>query len=151
MKCEPLRLAGGYRGLRLCGVDEATIALALEADRRVILKSDARSRVSAVEAGGRRLVVKEYPERGLLRRIADRFRGSAARRVWRGGHGLLARGIGTAQPLAFVERSRLGMPAGSLVVVEDLRPLRAADDCGEDVASPTALAEALTELLLRLQ
>ncbi|MEE9608317.1 MAG: lipopolysaccharide kinase InaA family protein [Myxococcota bacterium] len=152
----PLRL-GGQRGRRLRNVGESTVARALDAHRRagetgpaVLLKDDARSRVSAVEVAGRRVVVKEYPARGILRGIGDLLRGSAARRVWRGGHGLLARGIGAAQPLAFVERSRLGIPAGSAVVCEDVRPLRPADQCDDDVASPAAIAEALLQLLLQL-
>jgi UDP-glucose:(heptosyl)LPS alpha-1,3-glucosyltransferase len=129
-----LRLPEG-RGMRLRELPEAEVRRALAAHRealssgdRHLLKSDARSRITAVEVEGRRLVVKEVPFRGLARALVDAVRGSAARRAWRGGHGLIARGVGAARPLAFLESKRGGMVTGSAVLLEDLGSLRDACD-----------------------
>jgi tRNA A-37 threonylcarbamoyl transferase component Bud32 len=144
------------RGLRLRELPEADVAAALAAHRDAlarrddrVLKDDGRSRVTAVRAGARAVVVKETCQRGLGRRIADLLRGSPARRAWRAGHGLLARGIGAALPLAFVERRRLGLPAASEVVLEDLRPARDAVECAAE--APGAAVDALARLLVALQ
>jgi hypothetical protein len=71
-------------------------------------------------------------------------RGSAGRRAWRGGHGLLVRGVGAARPLAFLERRVLGLPIASLVVLEDLRPAEPAD--AGTALPPEAVVEALGRL-----
>ena len=75
--------------MRLREFPEAEVRRALAAHRealasgdRNLLKCDKRSRISAVEVAGRRLVVKEVPFRGLARGVADVVRGSAARRAW---------------------------------------------------------------------
>jgi hypothetical protein len=88
-------------------------------------------------------VVKEVLPRGLWRRLADFFRGSPARRAFRGGHGLAARGLGAATPLAYLERRKLGLPAGSLVFLEDLRPALPADAFP---GGPEALGRAVAAL-----
>lgn len=126
----------GMSGLRVRELAEADLRTALDAHRAslerggdAVLKNDARSRLTAIRAGERAVVVKESPARGAARALADLVRGSAARRAWRGGHGLLARHIGTAQPLAFLERRLAGVPLESLVVLEDLRPAEPADTC----------------------
>lgn len=152
-----LRLDTG-RGLRLRDLPEDAVIGALAehdeaqrapADSRV-LKRDPRTRVSAVSAGERPVIVKQTSARGLARALADAFRGSAARRAWRGGHGLLARGIGAATPLAFVERRRAGLPLASWVVLEDLRPALPADVLAVQPAQEGALAELLARLCVEL-
>jgi len=117
--------------MRLRELPEAEVRQALAAHRealaaggRHLLKSDERSHITAVEVAGRRMVIKEVPFRGLARGLVDIVRGSAARRAWRGGHGLIARGVGAARPLAFVESKRGGLVAGSAVLLEDLRSLQ---------------------------
>jgi tRNA A-37 threonylcarbamoyl transferase component Bud32 len=115
-------------GLRVREFPEAAVFQALAAhhealsagDHRV-LKSDRRSLISAVEVAGKSVVVKEVLPRGLSRRLANVLRGSAAWRAWRGGHGLMARGVGAARPLAFVEWKQRWLVAGSVVLLEDLR------------------------------
>jgi tRNA A-37 threonylcarbamoyl transferase component Bud32 len=149
-----------YRGLRLRGVEEEAARTAFEAHRRAqesgaregsrVLKRDGRSRITAVRVGDQRLVVKEYAPTGWLRRITDALRGSPARRAWLGGHGLLARRIGAATPVAFLERRRLGLAVGSIVALEDVHPLVPADRCGGELASPEQLADALVGLALAL-
>ena len=140
----------GFRGLRLRELEEAALADTLTAHREAlirddprVLKNDGRSRITRVEAGGRKLVVKEVLPRGLGRRIADAFRGSAARRAWIGGHGLQARWIAAATPMAFLERRKLGLPAGSLLVLEDVAPAVPADTLEAD---PATLSEVVARL-----
>jgi UDP-glucose:(heptosyl)LPS alpha-1,3-glucosyltransferase len=150
-----LRLAEGG-GMRARELSEAEVRQALAAHReslaagdRRVLKSDERSRISAVEVAGRRVVVKEVPFRGVARGVADRVRGSAARRAWLGGHGLIARGAGAARPLAFVESRRGGLVAGSAVLLEDLRPHPDALDAAAR-GDPEAVLTALSSLVATL-
>jgi hypothetical protein len=122
---------------------------ALAAGDPRLLKSDERSRVSAVEVSGRRLLIKEVRFRGLARALVDALRGSAARRAWLGGHGLLARGVGAARPLAFLESRRAGLVLGSAVLLEDLRPLPDALDAAAQ-GDVEAVLDALVELVATL-
>lgn len=128
-----VRLAG-HRGLRLRTLEEREVAIALTEHRAAlgrgdsrVLKDDGRSRITALVVGRHRLVVKEVLPRGPWRRVADLFRGSPGRRAWSGGHGLAARFLGVATPLAYLERRTLGLPGASLVLLEDLRPAVPAD------------------------
>ena len=153
----------GRTGLRLRRIPNEVIAEALaihdavqsgEGELRArgsILKRDHRSRVTAAEIDGHALIVKEVVKRGRARLLADALRGSPARRAWLGGHGLRARGIRSATPLAFVERRRLRVPVASAVVLEDLRPSRPANEV--EAVTPreqNALAEALRRLAVAL-
>ncbi len=125
----------GWRGMRVRDVDADRLAAVLaehaealaRGDARV-LKDDGRSRITALDVGGT-VVVKESPPRGAGRALADVLRGSAARRAWLGGHGLAARDVGAARPLAFLERGSWGLPLASLLVMDDLRPAEPADTC----------------------
>jgi tRNA A-37 threonylcarbamoyl transferase component Bud32 len=145
----------GLAGLRLRVLEAGDLeaALAAHAGARsrggpALLKSDPRSSVSRVRAGDRAAVVKEYPWRGLGRALADFVRGSPARRGWRAGHGLLARGIGAAQPLAYLERRALGLPVRSFLVLEDAEP--APDALAAVHAKPADVLDALVRLLVAL-
>jgi tRNA A-37 threonylcarbamoyl transferase component Bud32 len=146
---------GSLRGLRVRELDAESLAALVSAhaaahaagDARV-LQSDARARLSRLELGELRVVVKEGRYRGLARGLADAVRGSAGRRAWRAGHGLLARKVGAARPLAFLEERRLGIPVRSLVVLEDLRP--APDALEASARQPEAVALALAGLALAL-
>lgn len=148
--------AGALRGLRVRELGESTLGALVAAHERAqasgdathIVKTDARARVSALEADGHRVIVKETPQRGLARALADRVRGSAGWRAWRAGHGLLARGVGAARPLAYLEERRLGVPLRSLVVLEDLRPAPDALEVAQ--RDPEAALAALAALVVRL-
>jgi tRNA A-37 threonylcarbamoyl transferase component Bud32 len=150
-----LRLPDG-RGMRLRELPEAEVRQALAAHREALtsgdgrlLKSDQRSRISAVEVAGRRLVIKEVPFRGVARGVVDMVRGSAARRAWLGGHGLIARGVGAARPLAFVESRRWCVVASSALLLEDLRSLPDARDAAAH-GDREAVLEALAGLIATL-
>ncbi len=154
-------------GLRCADVDIAALAAALAAHAAAlaepavaraepavarepaVLKRDARARTTAVRAGERRVVIKEHVARGLGRALADGLRGSAGWRAWRGGHGLLARGIGAARPLAYLEQRRLGLVRSSVIVLEDVRPAWPADRPDPPVA-PGEVVRALGRLATAL-
>ncbi len=131
-----------WHGLRASDVVPSELIQALRTHAEAssapaVVKRDKRALVTAVRLGTQAVIVKEHRARGLGRALADLLRGSAAWRAWRGGHGLLHRGIGAARPLAFLERRVFGVPTASLVVLEDLRPDWPAD-CpppGTDLAS----------------
>jgi len=114
-----------------------------------VLKRDARSRITAVRVGERRIVVKEHLARGRGHALADLFRGSPAWRAWRGGHGLRARGIGAARPLAYLERRSLGIVRASVIVLEDVRPAWPADHTDPPVA-PAEVVRTLGRLVATL-
>ncbi len=108
------------------------------------IKREGRVSISRVEDPEGSVVVKETGV-GLGRALADRVRGSAGRRAWRAGHGLLARGIPAAEPLAFAERRVLGLPFASVVVLAAIDGPDGVGACGEPTAL-TAQLELLTNL-----
>jgi len=68
-----------------------------------VLKRDHRARISVVELpGGGRACVKEFIRHGLAR-LGDLWRGSPAKRAWRGSHACAVRGLGTPRALAMAE------------------------------------------------
>jgi len=153
----PVRIAG-LRGLRRPDFAEPLLEQILfehthpaEARAGALLKSDHRSHVSGVTAGGLALVVKEVRKAGVRRRLADSLRGSPARRAWQAAHSLLAAGIGTAVPVAYLERRVLGVPIRSFFVSEDLRPaLPAPAFAAAELTRASEALEALCELAVRL-
>ena len=142
------------KGIRRQDVDPAHLATWLERHERVaagdaspdarIVKQEGPVTISCVEGHGRRVLVKER-RANALRAVADLGRGSAARRAWIAGYGLLARDVPAALPLAFVERRRLGLPVTSLVVLEWIE----GPDGVEASDSPAALADQL-DLMVQL-
>lgn len=161
--CRPGRIAcaidvQGARGLAVHAVDPAALASLLAAHAAAVrvrdpslLESGTRARVSAGRLGGRPVIVKQTPWRGIGRALADAVRGSPAQRGWRGGHGLRIRGIGAAEPIAAVTRRRLGVPLTAWLVLEDLRPAPtavAALERGEPEAA--AVIDAVTTLAIAL-
>lgn len=143
---------GGLRGLRQRELPEAALARLLEAHAAAsgeqVMKEGPRGRLTALQEGARRVVVKESCAGGAARALADLVRGSAARRAWRGGHGLRARGLAAAEPLAFVEERRFGAPVRSWVVLADLRP--APDGLEAAALAPEQALAAMTRLLVGL-
>ena len=140
---------GPLRGLRLRGIDARALAAALESPG-IVLKESGRSQVRRVETDELCAIVKTFPRPDLGRRMADALRGSPARRGWRGGHGLRIRGIDAAQPIAFLERRRLGLPDGSYLFLEDLSAAPTADDGAADGPADEDVVDALTRLALDL-
>ncbi|MCG8587858.1 MAG: phosphotransferase [Proteobacteria bacterium] len=146
---------GATRGLRLHSLAEADLDEALRGHRAApqgaaeVLENDARGRVTRVRTRSGFYVVKQASRPGL-RPLADAWRGSPARRAWRGGHGLAARGVRAAQPLAYLERRRLGVPLESWIVLEDLTDWLPADAASPQALPAAVLAPALARLLREL-
>ena len=141
-------------GIRSQDIEAAHLRRWLELHRRACageastearsLKQEGPIAISTVASHGRRVLVKERRADGL-RALADLVRGSAGRRAWTAGHGLLARDIPAALPLAFVERRMLGVPVSSIVVLEWIEGPDGVAAC-ED---PAARADQL-ELMVKL-
>jgi hypothetical protein len=136
-------------------IEEAELQEAVKAHRMAqaqasegALKADSRSAVSRVAVGHHRLLVKDFPSRGVLRALADGLRGSPARRAWLGGHGLRARGIGSATPFAFLEQRHWGIPRRSVVVLADLG--RCPDALEVVQRDPAEGLDLLVQLLVQL-
>ncbi len=147
----------GRSGLRTGDLSDADVARILDAhddaqtrrDDPRRIKTDSRSAVSAVALGERRLIVKEFPRRGIAKWLLDRVRGSAAWRAWKAAHGLRARRIGVAQPFAYLEEGRTR--PRSWIVLEDLRPATEACFAVErGLLDPEPLANLLLDLVLAL-
>jgi hypothetical protein len=139
--------------MRLAEFSDTAVRTAIDAHRRQVetrgpslVKHDHRSQVSVVDAEGRRVVVKEVVKGGARKRLADCFRGSAGKRAWVGGQGLIIRGVPVATPLAYLEQRHRGIPYASLVILEDLSAAR----CVADVKPTDPEAEDLPKQLLNL-
>ncbi len=144
-RCSTVARVGGLRGLRDPALAPEALALAVATAPGLGV---AHRRVRFSEAGGRRLVVKEFAT-GLRGATLDLARGSPARRAWLAGRGLAELGIGAAAPLAFLERRRFGLPFASLLVQEDLCPALAADSPSPEASGPERI-DALARLALSL-
>jgi len=117
----------GGRGLRMRDLEEKVVVQALREHEEalknrggVVIKREGRSRVTRVSAGGRSFIVKEIVDTSWRKRLANLLRGAPARRGWVAGHGLRIRGLCAPEPQAYVVRRRLGLPASSLLLLEDI-------------------------------
>jgi tRNA A-37 threonylcarbamoyl transferase component Bud32 len=119
-------------------------AAALDAGGTAVLKDDARARVTRLRVGGIELVAKEVTKGGLGRRLVDPLRGSPAERGWVGGHGLRARGIGAARPLAWVAHG--GSRGGSILLLEDVGDRGCLETAPPDAIEPDVLLRLLLAL-----
>lgn len=115
----------GRRGMRDRQLEAEALQAALEAfDRAPHADDDAtrrragRGRIARVSVDDRRLIVKRVDAGSTARRLADRFRGSAAARAFRAGQRHALAGDHAARPLAWLESSRLGLPDRSWLVLE---------------------------------
>ena len=143
-------------GLRWQRIDEGVLLKALEAHRTAlaeggpsVIQQRARSSLTRTQAGGVRVVLKEWQRRGPWQLAADLFRGSPAARAWRAGVGLRARRVGAAVPYAFLERRHLGLPVASWLLLEDLSPAVPADVAAGELDTGQVVG-ALAALLARL-
>ena len=150
--------SGGLHGLRLKEFSKSAVDASIAAHYELlsqggpnVLKNDHRAKVTRVDSGAQQVVVKEVTKTNRRRQFADRLRGSPARRAWTGGHGLLARGIASAKPLAFVEETRMGIPLRSLLILEDLHPASPVHElAANDPRNGAALSVALRRLIVAL-
>jgi tRNA A-37 threonylcarbamoyl transferase component Bud32 len=67
------------------------------------------------------VVVKQYKVGCMVCLIKNIFRGSAGRKAWIAGNGLLVYGLNTPEPLALMEKKVLGITTSSYLIMEDAR------------------------------
>jgi hypothetical protein len=92
---------------------------AARAPRRRLKSSDINV-VCRVDLGGEEAVLKQFRLPTLSRQLRYGLRPSRARRCWAAAHALLAGGLATPAPLAFVECRRHGFPVASYYICRDL-------------------------------
>ena len=87
-----------------------------------LLKDSRTTRVTrrALLPGGPELFVKRYNYQGFLYALKDVLRSSRSQRAWIAANGLVARGIPTATPVAYLERRRLGVLLESYLITEEV-------------------------------
>lgn len=81
-----------------------------------VLKDGSRATVAAVDGPDGTLVLKRFRDDTPLRLVVALALGSSARRVWRAASLLRAAGFPVPEPLATLERRRVGMPVRSCSV-----------------------------------
>lgn len=122
---------GPYRGAILAAYDDLDFLQAISPPDKiwgrpeVRLLLDSRNRVSAVRlplSGGKEadIVVKEFSSRGLTR-LKSLVLPSKAARAWRGAIALKERGLGTASPVAYLERRKRGSVERSYFLTEEIK------------------------------
>jgi tRNA A-37 threonylcarbamoyl transferase component Bud32 len=90
---------------------DGTIARSLD-DLEACLRQGRPLKVgAAIDVGrttwqGRDVVVKQYKHVGWIHSLRHSLKGSRAQRAWRNGHHLLALGLSTPRPLAFINEYR---------------------------------------------
>ncbi len=112
---------GRLRGLRDQALDDATLALALNARAstgRSKSRRAGRATIREFRARDRSIIVKHIKAGHLRRALGDRLRGSPAARGFRAGQraGLFSKHA--ARPFAFLEERRLGLPTQSWLFLE---------------------------------
>ncbi len=97
--------------------------------------------------GGRRVFIKRDPENGGRRSrgpwprvLEDWCRGTRAQRAWRRGHALLVRGVGTARPLAWIDRRDGLRGRWGMIITEALDGYRPLDRVLPELHGPDRAA-----------
>jgi len=111
----------GARGLRDRELSQLALEAILEASRNaepIDTRRDGRVRIIECRVAGRDYVVKENSADSLRRALADRLRGSPARRAFRRGQANALLSDWSPRPLAYLERHRLGLPRLGWLVLE---------------------------------
>jgi len=144
---ERLKIAGG-RGLALRPLTQGTVEEILSAYGSA--ESPGEAGRSRVDVEGRSFEVGEYLAEGFFADIVEATRGSGARRCWRAGHGLAARGIPALLPVAFVDWRSAGLPSRSALITEEPEGLIRPDDFLREKGGATALCDALLKLVLAM-
>ncbi|MDR3352648.1 MAG: hypothetical protein LBO00_06565 [Zoogloeaceae bacterium] len=84
-------------------------------------KLGASASVLRLTIDGQALILKRYNLKNAGHRLRRALRESRAAHAWREGNRLMALGIPTARPLAFLERRKLGLRGTSFLVTEFVR------------------------------
>ncbi|MFW5996746.1 MAG: lipopolysaccharide kinase InaA family protein [Lentisphaeria bacterium] len=97
----------------LNGIDDAM-------EEGKVMKRGNSSFVSQIEIDGAPVVVKRYNYKGLFHAVRHTFKGSRARLSWLNGHRLMSIKIPTSEPLAFVEKRKLGCVVTSYIITSSI-------------------------------
>jgi tRNA A-37 threonylcarbamoyl transferase component Bud32 len=88
-----------------------------------VCKDDHQSAITLLRPGADResgLVVKQYRYKGPLYALKNAFRSSRAEKSFRAAECLLGRGILTPRPVAWIERSKGGLPHDCFYIMESI-------------------------------
>ncbi|MFP6654773.1 MAG: lipopolysaccharide kinase InaA family protein [Myxococcota bacterium] len=141
---------GRLHGLRESSLSADALAKcfeATEADPCPRTRRDGRIRITRTDADGRSIIVKRVAAGGFWRALADSLRGSSAARAFHAGQRLGLLCDRAAQPLAYLEERRFGLPIRSWLLVEEVGEVDLDQLIPETPASAIRVAKALAEWL----
>jgi len=147
----------GYRGLfdRLfCrGGDANELVTQLDAlmETADVLKRGNTCFVSRLRWNGRDIVVKRYNHKGLIHSLRHTIKKSRARHGWIASHRLRLLGIGTPEPLAYIERRRGPIVWCSYLIHEYVPGRKLNDLLQDDTVSPDQRQQHIAQVLAVLE
>jgi len=109
---------------RFAGLIEKHHNALVSGDKAIVMKRDSKTvltRFPFENEKTRSVVVKQYKVGCVGCVLKNIFRGSAGRKAWIAGNGLLVYGFNTPEPLALMEKKVLGITTGSYLIMEDAR------------------------------
>ena len=114
----------GYDINHLAGLIEKHHNALVSGDKTIVMKCDSKTALTRFPIENekiRSVVVKQYKVGCVGCVLKNIFRGSAGRKAWIAGNGLLVYGINTPEPLALMEKKVLGITTNSYLIMEDAR------------------------------
>ena len=146
-----------YRGLLdrpFCrGGDAEKLVTQLDAllETGDVLKRGNTCCVSRLRWNGRDIVVKRYNHKGLIHSLRHTVKGSRARRGWIASHRLRLLGVGTPEPLAYVERRKGPIVWCSYLIHEYVPGRKLSDLLQDDTVSPDQRQQYIAQVLAVLE
>ena len=114
----------GYDANRFAGLIEKHHNALVSGDKAIVMKRDSKTvltRFPLEDGKIQSVVVKQYKVGCVGCVLKNIFRGSAGRKAWIAGNGLLVYGLNTPEPLALIEKKVLGITTSSYLIMEDAR------------------------------
>ncbi|MGR3174095.1 MAG: lipopolysaccharide kinase InaA family protein [Candidatus Scalindua sp.] len=114
----------GYDANRFAGLIEKHHNALVSGDKAIVMKRDSKTVLTRFPLENEKIqsvVVKQYKVSCVVCLIKNTFRGSAGRKAWIAGNGLLVYGLNTPEPLALMEKKVLGITTSSYLIMEDAR------------------------------
>ena len=114
----------GYDANRFAGLIEKHHNALVSGDKSIVMKRDSKTVLTRFPLENEKIqsvVVKQYKVSCVVCLIKNTFRGSAGRKEWIAGNGLLVYGFNTPEPLAVMEKKVLGITTSSYLIMEDAR------------------------------
>jgi serine/threonine protein kinase len=117
-------LRKGYDANCFAGLIEKHHNALVSGDKSIVMKRDSKTALTRFPLESEKtlsVVVKQYKVGCVGCVLKNIFRGSAGRKAWIAGNGLLVYGFNTPEPLALMEKKVLGITTGSYLIMEDAR------------------------------